>query len=385
MTANDPNPYPRLGPLQTLILIAVGLLIAAGMVILLDDRGGDSPRLVFLLRDEQRREDLWLADPQQPERMRRLTHIDGVIVDFDTGDDGQTLVYSMVDLSNGYADLYLFDIESGESTRLTHCAAERVDCSAPAYRADGRFIAYQQGIPSANPDMLASRIWILDLRADPPATYPLIEDADATGHSPIWSPDGGRLAFYDDANEGIVVMDFDTRADPAGPQVEFLASAAGLTGAFSPDGSKLVYPEILFEETGPVKSHLQIADLERGYSLVLSNPNDITQDQRPAWSPDGRMVAFGRSYVPGYGDRTQVYIWDTGGDSVSPLLLDAQYNQGFLRWSPDSQYLSMNRLRVLDNRGQPEERPALEVWVYHMGSDTLVKLADDARMPQWIP
>lgn len=385
MTANPKTRLP-LRPLQIVILVAVGLLIAAGILMVLDMRAESRPRLVFLMLDEGRHEDLWLADPDQPENLRRLTRVDGVIVDFATGADSESLVYGMTDLENGYADLYQLDIDSGDSTRLTNCAAQGVDCTTPAIRADNQFIAYQRTTtPSDNPDLFASRIWIHDLGANTPATYPLIEEVGATGHSPRWSPDGKWLAYYDDVNEGIVVMDFDSRDDPGGPQVVFLQSLAGLPGAFSPDGKSLVYPELLFEETGPVRSILQIADLRRDTTSALSDPGDVTLDQRPAWSPDGRYVAFGRSLVPGYGDRTQVYLWDTAADSVSPLIQDAQYNHTFLRWSPDSRYLAMNRVRMVDNRGQPETQPQPQVWVYHMAGGNLLKIADDARMPQWIP
>jgi Tol biopolymer transport system component len=376
---------------KRLLMLIITAVIAAptmGAIVFLlaQINGGDAQtqRLVFLMREGRGSESFWSVDPAHPEVQRHIHEVDGIPFEFDVSPDGKFIVYSMRPFDSQYEDLFLLDINSGDSTRLTDCGQSTADCSAPVIHPDGRWVAYQRIEVDPNGNIGNNRIWLLDMQ-DPAVAVPLMDDPQAYGRAPVWSPDGSRLAFYDPQAEGIVVYDYDTRNAPEGPTVQFILAGYGTTGTFSPDGTLLIYPEIFVLEQGPTRAYLQIADLERDLTLAFSDPGAGESDEFARWSPDGRYVAIGRVFAEGGAGQTQAYLWDTQTESVVPLVIDPQYNHSAMRWSPDSTYLALMRVPqanpLLEGGGTPQP----EVWVYEMSSGELWQVAENARLPQWLP
>jgi Tol biopolymer transport system component len=100
--------------------------------------------------------------------------------------------------------------------------------------------------------------------------------------APVVSPDGGKVAFQGLAT-GIYLHDLSSGATVhVGP---------GTAPAWSPDGSRLVYE--LTEDDGHeiVAAELQLYDVASGRRHVLTATEHLLE-RRPAFSPDGRHIAF---------------------------------------------------------------------------------------------
>ncbi len=202
------------------------------------------------------------------------------------------------------------------------------------------------------------------------------EQTKLTGHpprdfAPIWSPDGGRIAFVSkrDGNAEIYVMKSDgteqtrlTRSQavdlvaawsPNGssilftrrlgpsvvaPQEIWVADAAGasevkLTGdpagdfypAWSPDGSKIAFES---KRDGNAEIYVMNAD---GTGQVRLTRNTVG-DFDPVWSADGRRIAFNRSC-------TGIWIMNADGSKQTPLR-GSEPNDMFPVWSPDGQKIA---------------------------------------------
>ncbi len=159
--------------------------------------------------------------------------------------------------------------------------------SEPAWSPDGNTIAYTRN------DGESIEIYTMD--ADGGNQTARTEVGDARSRTPVFSPDGARIAFKNVGKYDIVwqvwVMDAD--GTNAAPVTDFEFGASVDAGAWSPDGNQLVVTARDLP-TG----HLCVLDSDGGNPLRLST----SDDGGAAWSPDGSTIAFsdgGRIYTIG--------------------------------------------------------------------------------------
>jgi len=190
--------------------------------------------------------------------------------------------------------------------------------------------------------------WQADLRTayqplraqtDSPAHYGarLIAGSDqASGLNvgPVVSPDGSRIVFYSardlfsiemfmaDAHTGHILQRVTkTAVDPHFQSLEFINSA----GSFDGTGARFV-----FSAQSRGRPVLDLLDVQRGKverEILFPNLGEILH---PAWSPDGRYVAFAALS----GGVTDLYLYDLTADSLRQLTNDA-YADLEPAWSPD--------------------------------------------------
>jgi len=162
------------------------------------------------------------------------------------------------------------------------------------------------------------------------------------GLSPAFSPDGSRIAFLRDAGEGrfeLAVMDAngsneqDLRAiPPSAVPVRFEMGDAGPT--WSPDGDA-----IAFASPPPGEQQSGLADL---YVIGADGANEtrLTDDGRslePAWSPDGQRIAFVRGgpvdrFAPH--SRDDLFVIGRDGSDPHALYTDPD-GVDWPSWAPD--------------------------------------------------
>jgi TolB protein len=103
--------------------------------------------------------------------------------------------------------------------------------------------------------------------------------------SPIWSPDGDRLAFLLPGSLHVV------NADGSAHRVltRFPQGIFPTTPAWSPDGEAIAYARLRLGRARH-RSGLYVVDVEDGKVQRLTREIDSS----PAWSPDGRQIVFQR-------------------------------------------------------------------------------------------
>jgi len=141
------------------------------------------------------------------------------------------------------------------------------------------------------------------MNADGTNPVRLTNDA-ASDVNPAWSPDGSKIAFVtdrDNTRDGhaeIYVMN----ADGTNP-VRLAGGLGAVQPAWSPDGSKIAFAgAYLCGGECYFALYLMNSDGSGVKELVGSHPPFAfpTTFSGPAWSPDGRWIAFAESCV-GYG------------------------------------------------------------------------------------
>jgi Tol biopolymer transport system component len=343
-----------------------------------------APRIVYL----------WPADGPADlfvrslsgEDSTRLTTTELGVYDYCVSGDRTSLTYT-AERPDGGTDLRLLDLPTLQD-RLVYACPEAHRCRAPAMSADGNWLAFEQVEirPGPGDDWLPgpSRVWAVSLTQEEPA-FP-IAPADHVSSAPSWSPQGW-LAYYDNTRKAIALIDLVAGEIPT--PSGYLPTELGDIGSWSPDGQYLVFPEIIFtsdedgdEERTSFYSHLFRTDLSTGVQTDLSVLRaGLVEDASPAYSPDGRWIAFARrSLEPGrWTLGRQVWRMRSDGTGARSLTDDPDYGHSAISWSPDSGFLVFMRFY------QSDLTRSAEIWVMDVDGDTPRRLAEGGYLPQWIP
>ena len=196
----------------------------------------------------------------------------------------------------------------------------------------------------------------------------LIEGAPARPEvqSPVWSPDGRRIAFVNRRDgRTLYVMNANGSGLRIVARVQRLA-----TPVWSPDGRRIV-----FQGSGDGAVYVVNADGSGQRTLAR-------RGNAPAWSPDGRRIAFaitGKVYVvnaDGSGHRTLTQLGRDGGVAS-------------LAWSPDGRKL----LFLVEHSSAPRCGYCSRLWVLNADGSGLRDLTrtltggfgSPASDPVWSP
>lgn len=159
----------------------------------------------------------------------------------------------------------------------------------PDISPDGRYVAYAQQAPN-----LATRLVVRLVDGGEPHD---ITSGTEDEWSPVWSPDGARIAFLrgDPADSATLML-----ISPLGGNERTLATVRpyarrrllliGHLLAWTPDGRHIVVPDQI---TGGEGSLVLIA-ADTGERTRLTSPGDAHFDVEPSLSADGRLLLFNR-------------------------------------------------------------------------------------------
>ena len=159
----------------------------------------------------------------------------------------------------------------------------------------------------------------------------------ADDFSPAWSPDGRHIAFFRYVTGGEQAI-FTVPA-LGGPERKLQATSCGRWQCsldWSADGKLLAFPDKTSPDRSLIGSSIFLLSVETLEKRRLTAPPDEHQaDMAPAFSPDGRFVAFARvrTTTPG------VYVVPVAGGEPRRVSLGDVWTEGEptgLTWTPDS-------------------------------------------------
>jgi TolB protein len=261
-------------------------------------------------------------------------------------------------------DIWTIDPDGSHARKLT---------GGPLYDAqsdwspDGRWIAFRRG-PNA---FRGLQVWKMDLYGGNPSLVATGDPAVPTQNStqPAWAPDQQSLLFratrppYPDSDIW--------RMDPDGSDQRLVVHIPGdqLYPSYSPDMSKISF-------TSPVGRG------DRAIFTVDADGSNLTKvfdvpgadDSAPAWSPDGRQIAF-ESDLDG---DTEIYVMAADGTNVRQLTDNTIHDEG-PAWSPDGKRMAFT--------SGPDNLNG-DIWVMNAdGSDKLRLMNVPGRdeSPDWQP
>ncbi len=326
-------------------------------------------------------QNLFVVDPSQPQNPRQLTNASQGVVGYDVAPDGTSVVYSEMQAS-GATPLKLLDTTTGESRLLYDC--KDASCTSPAWRPDGGAVAFERIDLNSGTGMApgAPRVWVLDIASG--IATPLFKDNQQLGYSPHWSPDGSKLAVFNNnagatnSPGGIVIHDFKAQTDHT------IQTVQGEVGDFSPDGKWMLFPKVVDQGGGVFVTHRVLVDVSSGQYVQhdLLPDSDPANDAESAWMPDSKHVIVARRPVSADSNAvagTQLYSIDIDNGEATPLVVDPAYSNGSAEVSPAGDTILFQRYPF----NQPGAR--LQLWTYNLKTQELKQLADNANYGRWLP
>jgi TolB protein len=203
--------------------------------------------------------------------------------------------------------------------------------SQPSWRPDGRAILYRRSGPTSR----VGSLWQMGSLGEGPGLR------FTTPHPPLypsWSPDGRRVLYagilspVGDTDRGIFSQD----ADGGGQTTLFdVAGAYDSAPAWSPDGTKIAFESNADLAGGNPEGDMEIWVMRADGSGPRQLTHNALHDEGPAWSPDGRRLAYTSGPDNAHGD---IHVMTARGRELAQLTSYADADE-----SPDWQAIPAPR------------------------------------------
>ena len=239
--------------------------------------------------------------------------------------DGRHFLYLRVSSDAAKAGVYIgsVDVQANQQSMQRLLASDQQAYYAPAPGGGTGHLIFLRGATLMaqpfDPNKMA-------LSGEPAAIADGVDSFATTNHGLFSVSNTGTLVYRAGTGTQTVLTWFDQQGNPAGT----LGDPGDYANpAISPDGTRVAVA------MGPIQTRdIWILDVVRGSSTRFSF--DPARDDFPAWSPDGKNIAFSSYRGGGHGD---LYIKPADGSGEGKLLLKTDEPKTVDRWTKDGRFL----------------------------------------------
>ncbi len=211
-------------------------------------------------------------------------------------------------------ELWRIPASGGAAERLTFNPGGDAE---PACSADGLQVAWD-----TNRDGVWRGIW----RMPYPSGVPAQVTPGQNDHDPCWSPDGSQIAYANESDGKIWLVDVASGAQSS------LTNAIGAQPAWSPDGTTIAFRKYMDFSN----SDIWLVDVGTGVETPLTD--HIHYEEGPTWSPDGTKIAYRRW--------SSIWIMDLGTMEPEQITFNSEDTEP--SWSPGGTTIAFRRYEAAE-------------------------------------
>ena len=265
-----------------------------------------------------------VSSQDKPKRALRLDDLFRLktVRDPQVSPDGAWVAYVVSQLDSvrdkAGSDIYMVSWDGARTVQLTQSPEGE---SAPRWSPDGKYLSF---LASRGDAKAGAQVWVLDRLGG--EARKLTKHKAGVG-SYVWSPDGGRIAFLSQDPDSAELGADSAKTSPRPIVVDRYA--------FKRDGEGYL---------GNRRTHIYVYDVARDSVMQLTaGPYD---DRNPAWSPDGRSIAFvsERGKDPDRENNSDVFVIEARA-GAAPLKLTSfdGPDNGPPVFSPDGKWIAYSQ------------------------------------------
>ena len=304
-----------------LLALAVCFLLASTSLAQLADT-----RIAFMSTRSERNGEIFVmnADGKRVRRLTRHPQYDAVPA---WSPDGQKITFvSFRDEHRIEAggiilgDIYVMNFDGTNPINLTQ-SVERPE-SVSSWSPDGKQIAFRSAKYFRGDNLFHSDIWVMDADGGNPRN---LTDHHAQDSSPDWSPDGMQIAFHSDRNRD---WEFDVLEknwevflmNTDGANLINLTNHPAGDGspAWSPDGRQIAFVSNR-DRKDVDDENVEIYVMNADGTNPINLTNHPAEDSGPDWSPDGLQIVFTSDRDRNDDGTKNVEIYVMNADGTNPI------------------------------------------------------------------
>ncbi len=274
---------------------------------------------VYFASDRDGTMNLWSMLPDGTELAQHTFH-DGWDVRTPKA-DGSRIVYQLG------ADLFLYDVASGETERLPISLASDFDQRRERW-IDNPFDYLSSVHLSPSGDRVVLTAYGQVFVA--PSRQGRLIDV-TTGHEgrcreAMFTPDGSELLTLSDASGEVEWWRFHADGMDGPEQLTEDGEVLRFQGTFSPDGRYVAYNDH--------DQNLWLLDLKKDKTRLIDH-SPHWGFEGPAWSPDSKWLAFAREVETSF---HRIFLYEVATEEIRPVTSE-RYDSWSASWSPDGQWI----------------------------------------------
>jgi Tol biopolymer transport system component len=216
----------------------------------------------------------------------------------------------------------------GSSYRTEVPSVSEYTCD-PAYSPDGTKLAFTSDRDDGNYD-----IYVKDLATGQLTQLTNDDEARISDRRPAWSPDAAKIVFDVFDNQfDLWVMNADGSNRR---QLTHTTAVSETQAAWSPDGTKIAFQR---------EDNIWVMDADGSDQKNLTRTPNL-EDRFPSWSPNGTKIAWGKESSP---DAFDADIWKMNADGSGKVRLTfSAGHDGAPAWSPNGKKIAFIREGRID-------------------------------------